>query len=78
MNIRMLRKELLKRLIDSFFSQKNLEFFGFFSFIIKAVALVGPLIFFIISSMLDNRSALLSIVFVIFIGTFLCALVDME
>tara|TARA_B100000212_G_scaffold337030_2_gene311249 strand:+ start:858 stop:2624 length:1767 start_codon:yes stop_codon:yes gene_type:complete len=54
------------------------EFFGFFSFIMKAVAVVGPLIFFIISSMLDNRSALLSIVFVIFIGTFLCALVDME
>ena len=51
---------------------------GFFSFIMKAVAVVGPLIFFIISSMLDNRSALLSIVFVIFIGTFLCALVDME
>lgn len=47
---------------------KKTEFFGFYSFFGKASAILGPLIFGIISSNIDQRTAVLSIGFLILIG----------
>ena len=48
-------------------AEKRTEFFGFYSFFGKASAILGPLIFGLISSIIDQRTAILS-VSVFFIG----------
>ena len=44
-------------------AEKKTEFFGFYSFFGKASAILGPLLFGVISSMIDQRTAIISIAF---------------
>ncbi len=48
--------------------EKKTEFFGFYSFFGKASAILGPLMFGIISSMIDQRTAIISIAFFFIAG----------
>ena len=43
--------------------EKKTEFFGFYSFFGKASAILGPLMFGVISSMIDQRTAIVSVAF---------------
>lgn len=43
--------------------EKKTEFFGFYSFFGKASAILGPFVFGIISSVIDQRSAIISVTF---------------
>ena len=42
-------------------NEKKTEFFGFYSFFGKASAILGPAIFGVLSSFVDQRTALLSV-----------------
>lgn len=59
-------------------ASKTTEFFGFFGFIGKAAAVFGPLIYFVVSSSMDSRMALLSIVIVILLGMLIFLRIDVE
>lgn len=57
---------------------RTTEFFGFFGFIGKAAAAIGPIIYAISSGMFDSRVAVLSVTVVILIGTYLTSRIDLE
>ncbi|MBM4168498.1 MAG: MFS transporter [Ignavibacteria bacterium] len=56
--------------------EKKTEFFGFFSFFGKASAILGPLVFGVVSSMSDQRNAIISIAFFLLIGLILLQRVE--
>lgn len=49
-------------------AEKKTEFFGFYSFFGKASAILGPFVFGIISTMIDQRTAILSVAFFFIAG----------
>ncbi len=49
-------------------AEKKTEFFGFYSFFGKASAILGPFVFGIISSLINQRTAILSIAFFFILG----------
>ena len=57
---------------------RTTEFFGFFGFIGKAAAMVGPFLYAAAATSYDDRTALMTIVVVILVGFYLCARVDLE
>ena len=57
---------------------RTTEFFGFFGFIGKAAAMIGPLLYAAAATYFDSRVAILTIVVVIILGTFLTGKVDLE
>ena len=57
---------------------RTTEFFGFFGFIGKAAAMVGPFLYAAAATSYDDRTALMTIVVVILVGFYLCAKVDLE
>jgi len=57
---------------------RTTEFFGFFGFIGKAAAVAGPLLYALSVAVADSRVALLSIVVMILIGTYLFSHIDLE
>jgi len=57
---------------------RTTEFFGFFGFIGKAAAMVGPILYALSVAMFDSRVAILSIVVLIIVGTILTSKVDLE
>ena len=57
---------------------RTTEFFGFFGFIGKAAAMIGPLLYAAAAIRFDSRVAILTIVVVIVLGTFLTGKVDLE
>ena len=57
---------------------RTTEFFGFFGFIGKAAAMVGPILYALSVAMFDSRVAILSIVALIIVGTILTSKVDLE
>ena len=57
---------------------KAAEFFGFFGFIGKAAAFVGPIIYGITANMYNSRVAVFTIMIVILAGTALLTMVDLE
>ena len=57
---------------------RSTEFFGFFGFIGKAASVIGPMLYFVISSGMDDRLGVLSILFIIVIGTIMMKWVDLE
>ena len=57
---------------------RSAEFFGFFGFFGKVAALLGPLIYGIMTVMFDSRMGIFSVSIIILIGTFLMRYVDVE
>jgi len=57
---------------------RSAEFFGFFGFFGKVAALLGPLIYGIMTVMFDSRVGILSIAILILIGALLLRGVDVE
>ena len=57
---------------------RTTEFFGFFGFIGKAAAMVGPFLYATAAGYFDDRMAIMTIVVVIITGSYLCAKVDLE
>jgi UMF1 family MFS transporter len=57
---------------------RTTEFFGFFGFIGKAAAMLGPFLYAAAVAWFDSRVAIMSIVVVIIVGSFLCSRVDLE
>jgi len=57
---------------------RTTEFFGFFGFIGKAAAAIGPILYALASGWFDSRVAVLSVTVVILIGTYLTSKVDLE
>jgi len=57
---------------------RSTEFFGFFGFIGKAASVIGPMLYFVISYGMDDRLGVLSILFIIVIGTIMMKWVDVE
>ena len=57
---------------------RTTEFFGFFGFIGKAAAMVGPFLYAAAAGYFDDRMAIMTIVVVIITGSYLCARVDLE
>lgn len=57
-------------------SEKKTEFFGFYSFFGKASAILGPLVFGMVSSMLSQRTAIISIGFFFVAGILILAKVE--
>ena len=58
--------------------KQSAEFFGFFSFIMKAAAMIGPIVYGLCASMFDDRVAILSIIIVIFLGIIVFCFFDLE
>jgi len=56
--------------------EKKTEFFGFFSFFGKASAILGPLVFGIVSSVSNQRNAIISVAFFLVLGLILLQRVD--
>lgn len=54
------------------------EFFGFFGFIGKAASVIGPWVYFLMSTVVDDRMGVLSILIIILIGTVIMCWVDVE
>jgi UMF1 family MFS transporter len=54
------------------------EFFGFFGFIGKAASVIGPWVYFLVSTTMDDRVAVFSILLLILIGTAMMYWVDVE
>ena len=54
------------------------EFFGFFGFIGKAASVIGPWVYFLVSTTMDDRVAVFSIVLLILVGTAMMYWVDVE
>jgi UMF1 family MFS transporter len=57
---------------------RTTEFFGFFGFIGKAAAMIGPILYAISVAFFDSRVAIMSIVVLIVAGSWLCSRVDLE
>lgn len=57
---------------------RSAEFFGFFGFFGKVAALLGPLIYGIMTVVFDSRVGIFSISIIIFIGTVLMRYVDVD
>ena len=57
---------------------QSAEFFGFFSFIMKAAAMIGPLVYGLCVSLYDDRVGILSVIVVIFLGTLVFCFFDLE
>ena len=57
---------------------RTTEFFGFFGFIGKAAAVIGPLLYAIASDAFDSRIAVLTVTIVILAGTLITSKVDLE
>ena len=57
---------------------RSAEFFGFFGFFGKVAALLGPLIYGIMTVMFDSRMGIFSVSIIILIGTFMMRYVDVE
>jgi UMF1 family MFS transporter len=57
---------------------RTTEFFGFFGFIGKAAAMIGPFLYALAVSQYDSRVAILTITIVILIGTYMTSRVDLE
>ncbi len=57
---------------------RTTEFFGFFGFIGKAAAVIGPLVYAMTVAVSDDRVAILTIVAVILLGTVMFTRVDIE
>ena len=57
---------------------RTTEFFGFFGFIGKAAAMIGPFLYALAVSQFDSRVALLTIAIVILLGTLLTSCVNLE
>lgn len=57
---------------------RTTEFFGFFGFIGKAAAVIGPLLYAIASDNFDSRIAILTVTVVIIVGTIITGKVDLE
>ncbi len=57
---------------------RTTEFFGFFGFIGKAAAMIGPFLYALAVSQFDSRVALLTIAIVILLGTLLASFVNLE
>jgi len=57
---------------------RTTEFFGFFGFIGKAAAVIGPFLYALSVALFDSRVAIFSIVLLIIGGTILCSRVDLE
>ncbi len=57
---------------------RTTEFFGFFGFIGKAAAVIGPLLYAVASDMFDSRIAVLTVSVVIIVGTLITSRVDLE
>ena len=57
---------------------RTTEFFGFFGFIGKAAAMIGPFLYALAVSQFDSRVAILTITVVILIGTYMTSRVDLE
>jgi len=57
---------------------RSAEFFGFFGFFGKVAALLGPLIYGIMTVMFDSRVGILSIAILILVGALLLRGVDVE
>lgn len=57
---------------------RTTEFFGFFGFIGKAAAMIGPFLYALAVSQFDSRVALLTIAIVILLGTLLASCVNLE
>jgi UMF1 family MFS transporter len=57
---------------------KAAEFFGFFGFIGKAAAFIGPIIYSISANLYNSRVAVFTIMIVILAGTALLTRVDLE
>jgi UMF1 family MFS transporter len=51
--------------------EKKTEFFGFFSFFGKASAILGPFLFGIVSSLVNQRVAILSVEIFLIVGLLL-------
>lgn len=58
--------------------EKKTEFFGFYSFFGKASAIVGPFVFGLISSFVDQRTAILSVGFFLLAGLLLVQRVEIS
>lgn len=56
--------------------EKKTEFFGFYSFFGKASAILGPFVFGIISSLIDQRTAILSVAFFFVAGLLILSRVN--
>ncbi|MDG1546746.1 MAG: MFS transporter [Candidatus Poseidoniaceae archaeon] len=57
---------------------RTTEFFGFFGFIGKAAAMIGPILYALSVALFDSRVAIMSIVVLIVAGSWLCSRVDIE
>ena len=57
---------------------RSAEFFGFFGFFGKVAALLGPLIYGIMTVAFDSRVGIFSISIIIFVGTVLMRYVDVD
>lgn len=57
-------------------SEKKTEFFGFYSFFGKASAILGPFVFGIISSVINQRTAILSVAFFFIAGLLILSYVN--
>ena len=57
---------------------RSAEFFGFFGFFGKVAALLGPIIYGIMTIMFDSRVGILSIAILILAGTIILRSVDVE
>ena len=57
---------------------KAAEFFGFFGFIGKAAAFIGPIIYGLTANAFNSRVAVFTIMIVILAGTALLTFVDLE
>ena len=57
---------------------RSAEFFGFFGFFGKVAALLGPLIYGIMTVMFDSRVGILSIAILILVGAIILRTVDVE
>ena len=58
--------------------RQSAEFFGFFSFIMKAAAMIGPLMYGLCVSLYDDRVGIFSVIVVIFLGTIVFCFFDLE
>jgi UMF1 family MFS transporter len=57
---------------------RSTEFFGFFGFFGKVAALIGPMMYGILSTIYDSRVAVASLSILIIVGTVMMAFVDVE
>ena len=54
------------------------EFFSFFGFMSRASSVFGPILYVLVTGMLDTRSAVFAILLLIVAGTAILQLVDVE